>query len=104
MIPKPSPPHPPMRKKIVFHETQILVPKRLGTTHGQRSLAGRSPWGCKESGTTEQLSTAQQAKQGLLFPYLIIDKPAILRGEGTYPRSHSSSKAELELKPEPSET
>ena len=24
--------------------------------HGQRSLAGYSPWGCKESGMTEQLS------------------------------------------------
>ena len=27
--------------------------------HGQRSLVGCSPWGCKESGTTEHLSTAQ---------------------------------------------
>ena len=27
--------------------------------HGQRSLAGYSPWGPKESDTTEQLSTAQ---------------------------------------------
>ena len=27
--------------------------------HGQRSLAGYSPWGHKESDTTEQLSTAQ---------------------------------------------
>ena len=26
--------------------------------HGQRSLAGYSPWGCKESDTTERLSTA----------------------------------------------
>ena len=65
MIPKPSPPRPPMREKIVFHETQILVPKRLGTTHGQRSLAGCSPWGCKESGTTEQLSTAPPWEQDL---------------------------------------
>ena len=76
----------------------------LENPHGQKSLVGYSPWGGKESDMTEQLSTAQQAKQGLLFPYLIIDKPAILRGEGTYPRSHSSSKAELKLKPEPSET
>ena len=28
--------------------------------HGQRSLVGYSPWGCKESDTTERLSTAQQ--------------------------------------------
>ena len=28
----------------------------------QRNLAGYSPWGCKESDTTEQLSTAQQER------------------------------------------
>ena len=26
-----------------------------GKSHGQRSLVGYSPWGCKESDTTEQL-------------------------------------------------
>ena len=26
-----------------------------GKSHGQRSLEGYSPWGCKESGTTERL-------------------------------------------------
>ena len=31
----------------------------LQNPHGQRSLAGHSPWGHKESDTTEQLSTAQ---------------------------------------------
>ena len=29
----------------------------LENPHGQRSLAGYSPWGCKELDTTEQLST-----------------------------------------------
>ena len=29
-----------------------------GTFHGQRSLVGYSPWGCKESDTTEQLTTS----------------------------------------------
>ena len=33
----------------------------LGNPHGQRSLAGYSPRGHKELGTTERLSTAQQA-------------------------------------------
>ena len=28
----------------------------LENPHGQRNLAGYSPWGCKESDTTEQLS------------------------------------------------
>ena len=31
----------------------------LENPHGQRSLAGCSPWGRKELDTTEQLSTAQ---------------------------------------------
>ena len=34
----------------------------LGAFHGQRSLGGYSPWGCKESDTTEQLTFS---------PYLI---------------------------------
>ena len=32
----------------------------LGKFHGQRSLLHFSPWGCKESDTTEQLSTGQK--------------------------------------------
>ena len=32
----------------------------LENPHGQRSLAGYSPWGGKESDTTEGLSTTQQ--------------------------------------------
>ena len=30
----------------------------LENPHGQRNLAGYSPWGCKELDTTERLSTA----------------------------------------------
>ena len=33
----------------------------LENPHGQRSLAGYSPWGCKELDMTERLSTAQFA-------------------------------------------
>ena len=29
----------------------------LENPHGQRSLVGDGPWGCKESNTTEQIST-----------------------------------------------
>ena len=32
-----------------------------GTSHGQRSLVGRSPWGCKESDTTQQLNSRTHA-------------------------------------------
>ena len=35
-----------------WHTTPILLP---GEPHGQRSLVGCSPWGCKESDMTEQL-------------------------------------------------
>ena len=41
----------PWRKK--WWPTQIFLP---GKSHGQRSLAGYSPWGCKESDTTEWLT------------------------------------------------
>ena len=37
----------------------------LENPHGQRSLAGYSPWGRKESGMTEQLSTVQYSIYGL---------------------------------------
>ena len=36
-------------------------------SHGQRSLVGYSPWGCKESDMTEQLTLALMWGQGLLL-------------------------------------
>ena len=33
----------------------------LDNPHGRRSLAGNSPWGHKESNTTERLSAAQHS-------------------------------------------
>ena len=44
----------------------------LENPHGQRSLAGYSPWGRKESNTTEQLSTAQQYMLLLLFSHPVV--------------------------------
>ena len=41
----------PWRRK--WQPTPVFL---LGETHGQRSLAGYSPWGCKESDTTERLN------------------------------------------------
>ena len=41
----------PWRKEWL--PTPVFLP---GEFHGQRSLAGYSPWGCKQSDTTEQLS------------------------------------------------
>ena len=40
----------PWRRK--WQPTPVLLP---GKSHGRRSLVGYSPWGCKESDTTEQL-------------------------------------------------
>ncbi len=36
-----------------WHPTPVLLP---GKSHGRRSLVGCSPWGCKESDTTERLN------------------------------------------------
>ena len=43
----------PLEEGMATHS--VLLP---GESHGLRSLAGYSPWGCKESAMTEQLSTA----------------------------------------------
>ena len=41
----------PLEKEMATHSS-ILAWKK---SHGQRSLVGYSPWGCKESDTTERL-------------------------------------------------
>ena len=45
----------PWRRK--WHPNPVFLP---GESHGQRSLEGYSPWGCKELDTTLWLSTAVQ--------------------------------------------
>ena len=42
----------PWRRK--WQPTPIFLPEKV---HGQRSLVGYNPWGCKELGITERLST-----------------------------------------------
>ena len=42
----------PWRRK--WQPTPVFL---LGESHGQRSLVGYSPWGCKELDITERLST-----------------------------------------------
>ena len=44
----------PLEEAVETHP--VFLP---GESHGQRSLAGNSPWGRTESDRTEQLSTAQ---------------------------------------------
>ena len=41
----------PWRRK--WQPNPVFLP---GESHGQRSLASYSPWGCKESDTTERLT------------------------------------------------
>ena len=42
----------PLEKEMAIHPLQYYC---LEKSHGQRSLVGYSPWGCKESDTTERL-------------------------------------------------
>ena len=46
-----------------WQATPVLLP---GKFHGQRSLAGDSPWDHKESDTTEQLSTLHIIKAKIM--------------------------------------
>ena len=40
-------------RRMPWQPTPVFLP---GESHGQRSLADYSPWGCKESDTTERLT------------------------------------------------
>ena len=50
----------------------------LENPHGQRSLADYSPWGCKQSDTTERLSTAQFTSTIDLLQLLLRCIPQVL--------------------------
>ena len=41
----------PLEKGMATHSSVLA-----GESHGQSSLVGYSPWSCKESGTTEQVT------------------------------------------------
>ena len=47
----------PLEEGMATHSS--ILP---GEPHGQKSLAGYSPWSHKQSDTTEQLSTAQHSR------------------------------------------
>ena len=52
----------PWRRK--WQSTPVLLP---GKSHGQRSLVGYSPWGRKESDTTERSSQPLSVEKGFLI-------------------------------------
>ena len=45
----------PLEKKVAIHSSVLA----WRISHGQRSLAGYSPWGCTESDTTEHRAHAE---------------------------------------------
>ena len=54
----------PWVRKIPWRMAQQPTPVFLpGKSHEQRSLVGYSPWGCKESGTTEATSHTHKARE-----------------------------------------
>ena len=50
-----------------WQPTPVFLP---GESHGQRRLAGYSPWGRKESDVTEWLSTAVRQREEKCFSYI----------------------------------
>ena len=67
-----------------WQATPVFLP---GESHGQRSLVGYSPWGCKESDMTEQLNS--DIKVVLVVKSRPVDAGR-LRDAGSIPRSRRS--------------
>ena len=55
---------------------QSLLPVKF---HGQRSLVGYSPWGCKESDTTEQIHSHLSIESVMPSNHLILCHPLLLQ-------------------------
>ena len=47
----------PLEEGMAYWSRSLCQYSCLENPHGPRSLAGYSPWSCKESNTTERLST-----------------------------------------------
>ena len=56
----------PWRRK--WQLTPVFLPRKF---HGQRRLTGYSPWGCKESDTTERLSLWLFAELNVFFFFFL---------------------------------
>ena len=54
-----------------WQPSPVFLPGKL---HGQRSLAGYSPWGRKESDTTERLTLFMSSQSFLFFVFLNLPK------------------------------
>ena len=61
-------------KKIAWRREWQPAPVFLpGTSHGQRSLVGCSPWGHKESDTTKCINSNSNNKDDYSLQYLLIE-------------------------------
>ena len=59
----------PWVRKIPWRREWLPIPVFLPREfHGQKSLVGYRPWGCKESDTTEQLKHHMSFYMGLEYP------------------------------------
>ena len=68
----------PWVRKIYYRREWQPIPVFLsGKSHGWRSLASYSPWRCKESDTTEQLSTRAHYTQHFLLQFSQDTKKAV---------------------------
>ena len=55
---------PPLGREDLLEQEMAITPVFLpGESHGQRSLVGYSPWGCKELDMTEQLNLPRYRKR-----------------------------------------
>ena len=72
----------------------------LENPHGQRSLAGYSPWGGRESNGTERLSTAHVGCQtDVCFKHQLFFMTAHMTGGSKKPPNHICQLQSLKLSP-----
>ena len=68
----------PWRRK--WQPTPVFLP---GGFHGQGNLAGCSPWGCKESDTTERLNTTTATSRCQLSCSIAQEQSSEMKDKGT---------------------
>ena len=54
----------PIVHRFLVMKTPVFLPAEL---HGQRSLVGYSPWGCRQLDTTEQLTHTSDTTTSFIF-------------------------------------
>src|SRR5574340_1103377 len=87
----------PWMGKIPWRREWLLTPVFLpGESHGQRSLAGYSPWGCKESDTTERLAHTHILTATYWMPPA---PPVTTRNASRYCKVSPGAKSPLREKP-----